>query len=105
MLQTVSDDPLIRFIKATEAFNLKVPSCLFTAYHALKGDIRSGKITMHSSGWLNASWSVFANAIKAEAGELQLATRAFSVPQFIQFLLNGRPVGPTNNSLACQDAH
>ena len=73
---------------------------LSSAYHALKGDIRSGRIIMHSSGWLNASWSVFAHAIKAEAGELHLATRAFSLPQFMQFLLNGGTTCPAINSHA-----
>ena len=30
-----------------ESSNLKVLSCLFSAYHALKGDIRAGTIHMH----------------------------------------------------------
>ena len=85
LFEGCSSDPLIRFgIKHPESQNLKVLSCLFSAYHALKADIRAGKINVLQSSlvWLNASWSVFANAIKAEAGEMQLATRSFSLPKW-----------------------
>ena len=103
--KSISDDPLIRFgIKGPEFFTLKVLSWLFSAYHALEGDIRSGRIIMHSSGWLNASWSVSAHAIKAEAVELHLATRAFSLPQFMQFILNGGTHCLAISSHAC-DPH
>ena len=80
-------DPLIRFgIKAPVPSILKVLSCLFSAYHALKGDIRAGKINMHSVSWLKSAWSVFVNALKAEAGEMLLDTRSFSLPQIISFV-------------------
>ena len=95
LFENVSTDPLIRFvIKHPETFSLKVNSCLFSAYHALKGDIRSGRVNMHSSGWIKTAWSVYANAIKAEAGEMCLDSRAFSLPKFISFLVLNRTSCP-----------
>ena len=105
LFEDISDDPLIRFgSKAPEFSNLKVLSCVFTAYHALKGDIRAGRINMHSVSWLNASWSLFANVIKAEAGEMHLNTRSFSLRKFINFLVTGRTSGLAVNSVA-HDPH
>ena len=47
----ISDDPLIRFgIESPCIANFKVISCLFSAYHALKSDIRAGNIGMHQDG-------------------------------------------------------
>ena len=95
----ISDDPLIRFgIKSPGIFSFKVISCLFSAYHALKGEIRAGKIHMHSNHWLKHAWSVFANVCKAEAGGMHLSTRAFSLDQFNDFLITGRLSHPAINS-------
>ena len=80
-------------------------SCLFSAYHALKGEIRAGKINMHANSWLQHAWSVFANACKAEAGELHLSTRAFSLTKFIDFLITGRFSHPAINSHVHDDLH
>jgi len=100
----VSEDPLIRIgIKSPEIFSLKVTSCLFSAYHALKGEVRCGKINVQSVNWRNSAWSLFANAVKAEAGETSLDTRAFSVPKFIDFLVTGETSGPPVNLPAIQD--
>ena len=79
----ISDDPLIRFgIKSPCAANFKVLSFLFSAYHALKSDIRAGKIRMHQDGWtqpsLRCAWSVFANVLKTEAGDLHVFDRVCS---------------------------
>ena len=91
LFENIAVDPLIRFgIKHPQTHNLLVLSCLFSAYHALKGEVRSGKINVHASGWIKVAWSVFANALKAEAGEMQLITRAFSLPKFIGFLVQHR---------------
>jgi len=99
-----SEDPLIRFgIKSPEIFSLKVISCLFSAYHALKGEVRRGKINLHSVSWINCAWSVFANSVKAEAGEMSLETRAFSLPKFIDFLESGGTFGPPANLIAIHD--
>ena len=102
----ISADPLMRFgIKSPNSDSFKVLSCLFSAYHALKGEIRSGKINVHSVNWLKSAWSVFAFAIKAEEGEMSLATRAFSLPKFISFLIHDGATDPVSNSIADQDTH
>ena len=95
LFENISADPLIRFgIKHAEVTTLMILSCLFSAYHALKGDIRAGKINMHASGWIKNAWSVYADAIKAEAGELRLDSRAFPHPKFIDFLIVNRTYCP-----------
>jgi len=100
----VSEDPLIRLgMKSPEIFSIKVISCLFSAYHALKGEVRCGKINVHAVNWLNSAWSVFANALKAEAGEMRLDTRSFSLPKFISFLIPGGAYCPPENSTAIED--
>ena len=50
---------------------------------------------------LRQAWSVFADALAAEAGECQLSHCAFSLPKFIGFLNSGgahRNVGPSQGS-------
>ena len=107
LFENTAVDPLIRFgIKHPQTHNLKVLSCLFSAYHALKGEVRSGKINVHASGWIRNAWSVTANAFKAEAGEMHINTRAFSLPKFIEFLVQNRvssnplPISD-NSSMTC----
>ena len=103
---SVSDDPLIRLgIKSPEVFSLQVLSCLFSAYHALKSKVRGGRINLHSVSWLNDAWSVFAEVLKAEAGDLRLSSRSFSLPKFINFLVTGRVPDLPGNSAAIQDHH
>jgi len=101
LFQDISDDPLLGFgLKSPGIFSLKVCSCLFSAYHTLKGEVRAGKISVHAVNWLSKAWSVFANAVKAEAGEMLLETRAFSLANFLDFLINGRTCCPPINSIA-----
>ena len=108
----ISDDPLIQFgIKSPCIANYQVISCLFSAYHALKSDIRAGQIIMHQDGWaqpsLRGAWSVFANVLKTEAAELHVFNRSFSLPKFIDFLCTGRLPTPRQaiNDLLQDDPH
>ena len=84
---------------------LKVVSCTFRAYHALKDKVRAGGINLQSSEWRRTSWCVFAEALRAEAGEVSLSCRAFSAPQFLQFLLTGGAQASPANSGAIEDHH
>ena len=43
------------------------------------------------SASLHLSWTAFADAFRAEASELRLSTRSFSVPTFLQYLTRGSP--------------
>ena len=104
--ENISECPLVRFgIKSPEQSSLKVISCTFSAYHALKGKVRAGRINLHTLEWRRTSWCVFAEALRAEAGELRLQCRAFSVPHFLNFLVTGRTQAPPANSTAIQDSH
>ena len=77
---------------------LKIVCCTFSAYHALKAQIRSGQlsapinnhVTFSGAGaQLRRCWSVFAEAFAAEAGEFAINHRSFSLPKFIAFLTTG----------------
>jgi len=94
LLTEVSSDPLVRFgIKYPSIHSMKISSCLFSAYHAVKAKVRSGIIHVHeepmTSPTIRVTWSVFAEAFAAEAGGLRVATRAFSLPKFICYLSSG----------------
>ena len=82
--------PLIRLgIKCPTTLNLKIVSCVFSAYHALKAQVRDGRISMHeNTRTIRISWSVFADALAAEAGECHISFVAFSLPKFVSFLTN-----------------
>ena len=100
----ISGDPSICFgIKSPRIFSFKVMSCTFSAYHALKAEIRAGEIDMHSEGRLKHAWSVFANVCRTEAGDLHENARAFSLPKFIDLLVTGRICCPVIHSCAHQD--
>ena len=87
----IDSRPLICIaIKSPTINNLKATSCVFTAYHALKGQVVEGRIDMHeNAGTQRVAWSVFANALEAEAGECHIPYVAFSLPKFISFLAEG----------------
>ena len=88
LFEDISDDPTVRFgIKSPDSKSFKVISCLFSAYHAVKAKVRAGSIIVHhetmKNSTLRATWSVFADAFRAEAGEMRVQTRAFSLPKFM----------------------
>ena len=83
----------------TDHFGLKYLCCQFAAYHALKAKVRSGTIfppgpsgiittNICAGASLRRCWSVYTGTYQAEAGELALPHRRFSLPQFIDFLTN-----------------
>ena len=103
LFQHISGDPAVRFgIKSPDILSFKVISCLFSAYHALKRDVRAGKINVHSETWLRSALSLFAEVCKAEAGELRVHTRAFSLAKFVDFLITGSLPQPAPNYLMHQ---
>ena len=65
--------------------------------------MRGGKIYPKSGNWLRVAWGVFANTLKAEAGEMSLPSRAFSHSKFIAFILSGAEVIPPLVDLTPQD--
>ena len=95
-IPATSDEPLVRFgllLPCKE--QSKVVACIFSGYHAVKGKIREQQIhnqsdiDIYSGAALRANWTLFAQTFLADAGELAIPTRAFSVPAFLSFLLSG----------------
>ena len=99
-----NSDPLVRLgLINPSDIELKYVCCNFSAYHALKNKIRAGIIqpptaeciASHLNGQiagsaLRACWSVYAEAFQAEAGELSVSYRRFSLTKFIDFLVNSQ---------------
>ena len=95
-----SADPLIRWgLRHPSVESLKLACCAFSAYHAVKAQIRmQGSCFINqndghiSSSALRANWSLFADSFRAEAGELAIPVRAFSLPNFLNFLMHDNSV-------------
>ena len=71
--------------------------CAYTGYHACKSQVRSRQIPIHitdnrACAPLSRIWTTFAEAFRAEAAELGLHTRSFSVPSFLDWMVRGSPV-------------
>ena len=93
--------PLIRLgVKHPSINNLKILSCVFSAYHALKGQVRSGNLVVQedTDDKIRTRWSVFAEVLDAEAGERDIDRVAFSLPKCISFLARGAHC-PAENSM------
>jgi len=94
LFRDISSDPLVRLgIKNPSIQSMNICSCLFSAYHAVKAKVRAGKIHVHAetvtTSTLRVIWGAFAEVLAAEAGELRVPTRAFSLPKFLSFLCTG----------------
>ena len=92
-----SSDPLIWFgLMHPCKEQCKVVACIFSSYHAVKSTIRETQfasggqnIDFYCGAALRNNWTLFAQTFGAEAGEMAINTRAFSVPAFLRFLING----------------
>ena len=91
----ISDDPLVRLglvSPCADTFNHM--ACVFAGYHAMRSATRRGEHCPYESELCNRQvwrlWSVFAEAYSAEARELAISPRKFSLPQFISFLIDNQ---------------
>ncbi len=68
----------------------------------MKAQVRDGLLNgmQENTGTIQRAWSVFADALEAEAGEHRISYTVFSLPKFISFLINGHAHDP--NSLTHQ---
>ena len=70
---------------------MKLVCCTFAGYHAVKNQIRMQgswfNIEIDGQRPLRANWSLFADSFRAEAGELGISVRAFSLPSFFNYLV------------------
>ena len=83
---------------------------MFTAYHAVKSMIRASQFTSGASNidiscgsTIRKHWSLFAQSFQAEAISLSVATREFSLPKFIDFLMRGGVHGTEEPDLGTQE--
>jgi len=72
---------------------LNLNCCAFSAYHAVKAQIRmqgtciiNGNDGHVCSSLFRGHWSLFADSFRAEAGERGIQVRPFSLPSFLQFI-------------------
>ena len=90
-----SEAPLIRWgISEPTVHNLKVVCCSFSGYHALKARLREQQTKLSSPlspDQLRSNWNKYAEAFCAEADELSISTRQFSVASFLAFHVAGSP--------------
>ena len=106
LVPEVSSDPILRLgLVNSTVPKLKNVCCMFSAFHGLRASVHAGKIKlqpltstcMNDGTVLRRSWSTFAQAFCVEALELAVHTRSFSLPKFINLLVNGcvhLPEGP-----------
>ena len=95
LFQDISDEPRIRFgIKDPSVSFWKLIGFTFSAYHALKANHRSGTFSNASYGMTHSqlitNWSLLAEVLMAEAGELRVKHRALSLSRLTCFLCCGR---------------
>ena len=83
---------------------------MFSVYHAVKSMIRAAQFTPGVSNIdtacgsaIHKNWSLFAQSFQAEAIGLSVATRAFSLPKFIGFLLHNGVYGIEEPDRGIQD--
>jgi len=92
-----SEAPLIRWgLSEPTLHNLKVGCCTFSGYHAVKARLREQqtrlrKNTILDNPLIRVNWLKYAEAFSAEADELAISSRQFTVPSFLAFLLAGSP--------------
>jgi len=89
LMPCTSNLPLVRLglVHPTQTTQLAL-CCTFAGYHAVKNSIFELHESKLTNAQIRANWTLFAEAFKAEAGVADLQCRAYSVHQFISFLVN-----------------
>ena len=96
LIPETDSDPLVRFgLVHPNTNQFKVIACMFSAYHAVKSMVRTAQVTSGANiidtscgSEIRKNWSLFAQTFQAEACEMSVATRAFTLPKFIDFLVH-----------------
>ena len=91
----VSEDPLVRWgLINPSSMHFNQIACVFSGYHAVRRLIRSRTCQLanienfYPSSLYREFWSVFADAFIADARELVVAHRKFSLPSFLGMLIH-----------------
>ena len=93
LLESHPQDPLIAFgFLSPSVQHFKQLCCIFSGYHAMhraaQADESVHQIRTSQSQHRRRLWSVFAEAVAAEARELSISVRQFSLLQFISCLID-----------------
>ena len=78
----------------TNSMHFNQIACVFTGYHAIRRLIRTRTCQLtnighyYSSSLYREFWSVFADAFSADARELMVDHRKFSLPSFLSMLID-----------------
>ena len=91
--RSTDENPLIRFGLVNPSLDcLAISCCTSAGYHAIRRSVRRFQPTLTNIelcvGDVRRFWTVFAEAFTAEAGELCLQCTSFSVPKFLDFLVD-----------------
>ena len=91
----VSDNPLIRWaLINANSVHFNQVACVFSGCHAIRRVVRSRThqltktVKCDSSSLYREFWSVFAEAFAADARELMVPHRKFSLPSFLNMLID-----------------
>ena len=91
----MSDDPLVRWgLINPNSMHFNQIACVFSGYHAIRRLIRTRTpqltriVNYYSSSLYREFWSVFADAFAADARELSVSHRKFSLPSFLGMLID-----------------
>ena len=91
----MSEDPLVRWaLLSPNSMHFIQIACVFRGYHAIRRLIRSRTLQLtHTVNYCSSSlyrefWSVFADAFSADASELIMSHRKFSLPGFWGMLID-----------------
>jgi len=92
---SVSEDPLVRWgLISPTSMHFNQIACVFSGYHAIRRLIRTRTCQLantenyYSNSLYREFWSVFADAFAADARELMVAHRKFSLPSFLSMLID-----------------
>ena len=102
----VSSDPLKRWGLITPEPNdfLRI-ACVFSGYHAIRREFKrnvqfsNNNQNALTGPQLRVAWTVFADAYRAEAREVKLTCRPFSVASFLSYLNNSEFVAFSDDAM------
>ena len=91
--RSTDENPLVRFGLVNPSLDrLALICCTSAGYHSVRRSVRRFQPTVTNMdlcvGDVRHFWTVFAEAFAAEAGELCLRCNSFSVPKFLNFLID-----------------
>ena len=102
----ISSDPLVRWgLIEPEPNDLLQIACVFSGYHAIRREFKRksemfvNNVNSLTGAQLRVAWTVCADAFSAEAREVKLTCRPFSVASFLSCLYNSEFVAVQGDAM------